>query len=77
MPHKCDGCFWKTDWEDVNGSYPICERLYVYSFEEAKEECTKSKQCDCYITQEKANKIIDKFCEEANKIVDKLYELPN
>lgn len=58
MPHKCDGCFWRTDWEDESGSYPICERLWWQNFEEAKAECAKPGPCDHHLADRKAKEII-------------------
>lgn len=64
MAHKCDECFWKTDWN--GGEYPICERLWYEGFDEAKDECATPGQCQYYMTD-----------EEADEIVDKLNDIPN
>ena len=63
MRHKCDGCFYKTDWAGTVESFPICERLWYESFDEAKDECAKPGPCDFYISDEEALKIIDRFNE--------------
>lgn len=44
MPHKCDECFYLTDWEG-SVQYPICERERWKSFEECKVECEKPGEC--------------------------------
>lgn len=53
MAHKCDDCFWRTDWEDESGPYPICERLWYKPFEETKAECAKPGPCDHHLAQRK------------------------
>lgn len=64
--HKCSGCFWKTGWEDDTGRFPICERLWYGSFEEAKAECEKPGSCTYYMTH-----------EDAERIADALNDIPN
>lgn len=66
MPHKCDDCFWRTDWEDETGPYPICERLWYENFETTKAECEKPGECE--------HKLLDK---EAERIAERLNEIPN
>lgn len=56
--HKCDGCFYKTNWEDETHEFPICERIYWGSFERCKEECEKPGSCPNYITHEEAMRSI-------------------
>lgn len=57
--HKCDGCFYKTDWEVVTHKFPICEREWWGSFEHCKAECAKPGPCPYYITHEEINRIAD------------------
>ena len=66
MSHKCDGCFYKTDWEDERGPYPICERLYIFSFQEAKDECAKPVACKYYITKEEVDRAVEKWAALPN-----------
>lgn len=61
MVHKCHDCFYKTDWEDDTGHYPICERMHIMSFEDAKTECAKPAPCHHFLSHKEANIIIDKF----------------
>lgn len=62
MPHKCDGCFWKTDWAEVH----FCERLWYESFQKAKDECEKPEPCEYYMAKEEAERIAEKFAEFPN-----------
>lgn len=62
MSHKCDGCFWKTDW----GYVIFCERMALMSFWDAKDECEKPGPCEYYITKEEAERIVEKFNEIPN-----------
>ena len=68
MPHKCDNCFYRTDWEGGAGQaqYSICEREWGRSFEECKAECEKPGECEF--------KLDMKLAEE---IADRLNEIPN
>lgn len=63
MPHKCDGCFWKTGWEDSDGNrFPVCERKWWKDFESCKAECEKPGPCENYISHEDAkSKRFDNF----------------
>lgn len=47
MTHRCDGCFWRTDFTEGTGivQYPICEREWWKGFEECKAECEKPGEC--------------------------------
>lgn len=58
MKYRCHGCFYKTDWEDDTGKFPICERMCIMSFEEAKAECVKPGVCPHRITHEEAKQYI-------------------
>lgn len=58
MKYRCHGCFYKTDWEDDTGKFPICERMYIMSFEEAKSECKKDGPCPHHMTLKEAERYI-------------------
>lgn len=64
--HKCNGCFWKTGWEDDTGRFPICERIWFESFEKCKAECDKPGPCPHYITDEEVSKIAVKVNDNPN-----------
>lgn len=68
MTHKCEGCFYRTDWDSGTGivQYPICEREWWKSFEECKAECAKPGECEFKMTNEEAEKIADRLIEIAN-----------
>lgn len=70
MRHKCDGCYWKTDWEDETGAYHICERLCCGSFENAKSESVKPGDCAHYFPESIAPKVIKIFDEAWSKRSD-------
>ena len=63
---NCTKCFWKTDWDDGAEQYPICERYYHRSFEEARDECTFPEPCEQFLS-----------IEEATAIIDTLNDIPN
>jgi hypothetical protein len=54
MKYRCHRCFFKTDWEDNTGKFPICERMHIMSLEEAKAECAKPGVCPHYTTRKEA-----------------------
>lgn len=66
MLHKCEGCIYKTDWDDESGIYPICERLYIFSFKEATDECAKPGPCEYRVSQEDLDKLIEKWRAAVN-----------
>lgn len=63
MKYKCLGCFYMTNWEDDAGQFPICERKYNISFEEAKAECKKPGPCPHYMTLKEAIRYLDGIAE--------------
>lgn len=65
MSNKCDRCFYKTGWEDDDGRYPICERMF-FDFDKAKEECLKPGPCEYHLTHEEFMQIVDTFNEIPN-----------
>lgn len=54
MKYRCHRCFFKTDWEDDTGKFPICERMHIMSIEEAKAECLKPGVCPHHTTRKEA-----------------------
>lgn len=63
MKYRCHGCFFKTDWEDDTGKFPICERMYIMSFEDAKTECIKPGVCPHRMTHKEAERYLDGIME--------------
>lgn len=66
MGHKCDGCFWKTDWNNGVEQYPICEQMWYSTFEIARGRCEIPGTCEDYLSDDLANKIVDRFNEIPN-----------
>lgn len=58
LKYRCHGCFFKTDWEDDTGKFPICERMHIMSFEEAKAECVKPSVCPHHTTSKEAERYL-------------------
>lgn len=61
MAHKCEGCFYRTIWNEclkADKRYPICERTHC-TFDDAKKECEKPGPCKYHLTREEADRIID------------------
>lgn len=63
MAHKCDGCFYRTEWGGGTGEtqYPICEREWWKSFEECKAECEKPGECEFKMTNKRAEETADEL----------------
>lgn len=52
MAHKCDNCFYRTDWGGKSPTYSICERVWYESFEIAKAECEKPGECEFKVSED-------------------------
>lgn len=77
MAHKCDNCFYRTDWTSGTGivQYPICEREWWRSFEECKVECGKPGECEFKVTKEEAEVALDLFFKAPDdKLISEIKE---
>lgn len=65
MFHKCDGCFYRTDWTSGTGivQYPICEREWWKSLKECKAECEKPGECEFKLLGGEARRMVEEFCK--------------
>lgn len=68
MLHKCDNCFYRTDWTSGTGivQYPICEREWWKSLKECKAECEKPGECEFKMTKVRVEEIANWLSEIPN-----------
>lgn len=57
MEHKCENCYWNTNWGKEPGQFFICE--LATTFGEAKNKCDTSTPCENYITPEEVERIVE------------------